>query len=371
MFENYNVPKELIPSDPRFGCGPSLIPVSHVEKLLKTGTNFLGTSHRKPVVKNVVKSVQEGLKKYFNIPSDYLVVMGNGGATLLFDMLGLGMVDKKAVHFTCGEFSEKWYEADANIPWIKAEKISVPYGEGIDGKMIEGADMVCVTLNETSTGVQLSTLPKVDEKTILAVDATSGAGQVPCDVSQTDVFFFSPQKVFASDGGLFVAILSPKALKRVAEIEKRKERYIPVIMRWSEAVSNSEKNQTYNTPSLATIYLLDEQVKIMNQLGYVEVMREAQRKADLLYSWAEKKDYLSCYVKEKKYRSVAVATIDVSDAFPVDGLITKLEKEKVAFGIDAYRKLNRNQFRISLFHNIKYDDLEKLTKIISNAVESV
>jgi phosphoserine aminotransferase len=235
--------------------------------------------------------------------------------------------------------------------------------------MVDGADMICVTLNETSTGVQLSSLPVADEKTILAVDATSGAGQVPCDVSKTDVFFFSPQKVFASDGGLFVAIMSPKALKRAAEIEKRKERYIPVVMRWSEAISNSEKNQTYNTPALATIFLLDEQIKAMNQLGYNEVVNEAKRKANLLYSWAEKKDYLSCYVKESKYRSIAVATIDVSDAFPVDGLISKLEKEKVAFGIDAYRKLNRNQFRISLFHNIKYDDLEKLTKIISTAIE--
>lgn len=371
MFENYNVPKELIPSDPRFGCGPSLIPVSYVEKLLKTGTNFLGTSHRKPVVKNVVKSVQDGLKKYFNVPSDYLVVLGNGGATLLFDMLELGLADKKTVHFTCGEFSEKWYEAAANIPWLKTEKISVPYGEGIDGKMVEGADMVCVTLNETSTGVQLSSLPTVDENCLLAVDATSGAGQVPCDVSKTDIFFFSPQKVFASDGGLFVAIFSPKALKRAEEMGKRKDRYIPIIMRWSDAISNSKNNQTYNTPALATIFFLDEQIKAMNQLGYAEVIKEAQRKADLLYSWAEKKDYLSCYVKDKKFRSLAVATIDVSDAYPVDGLIAKLEKEKVAFGIDAYRKLGRNQFRISLFHNIKYEDLEKLTKIISGAIEGL
>ncbi len=371
MFENFNIPKELFPSDPRFGCGPSLIPVSHVEKLLKTGTNFLGTSHRKSAVKNVVKSLQDGLKKYFNVPSDYLVVLGNGGATLLFDMLELGLADKKTVHFTCGEFSEKWYEAAANIPQIKTEKISVPYGEGIDGKMVEGADMVCVTLNETSTGVQLSSLPVVGENTLLAVDATSGAGQVPCDVSKTDIFFFSPQKVFASDGGLFVAIMSPKALKRALDIEKRKDRYIPIIMRWSEAISNSEKNQTYNTPSLATIFLMDEQVKVMNQLGYDEVVRQAQKKAELLYSWAREKDYLSCYVKDSKYRSVAVATIDVSDAYPVDGLIAKLEKEKVAFGIDAYRKLNRNQFRISLFHNIKYEDLEKLIKIISTAIESV
>lgn len=370
MFDNFEIPKELIPSDPRFGSGPSLVPTEFIEKLAKTGPHFMGTSHRKPAVKNVVKELQEGLKKYFNLPSDYLVVLGNGGATLLFDMIALGIVEKKATHFTCGEFSEKWFKSTKLVPWIEAEQVSVPFGKGINGKATPGSDMIAVTLNETSTGVQISELPVVDSNTILAVDATSGGGQCPCDVSKTDIYFFSPQKVFASDGGLWIAIMSPKALARAAKIAADKNRYVPDIMNWTNAISNSEQNQTYNTPALATIFIMNEQVKKMNELGYAEVQKLSQKKADLLYSWAESKPYLSCFIEEKQFRSVAVATIDVDSKVNVDDVIKFLEKKKVVYGIDGYRKLGRNQFRISMFHNITYNDLEKLTGLLSKMIES-
>jgi phosphoserine aminotransferase len=370
MFENYLAAKDLIPSDPRFGCGPSLIPLEHLEKLAKTGAHLMGTSHRKSAVKNVVKSAQEGLKKYFQIPSDYLVVMGNGGATFLFDMIALGAVEKKVHHFTCGEFSEKWYKSSKLVPWIEAKQTSVPVGQGVMINNWGDADVVCGTLNETSTGVILPELPTVDDKTLLCIDATSGAGQIACDVSKTDIFFFSPQKVFASEGGLWIAIMSPKARARVLKIAENKSRYIPDIMSWVQAIENSEKNQTYNTPSISTLFLLDEQIKLMNQLGYHAVVEEAKRKGQLLYSWADKKPYLSAYIKEAKFQSYAVATIDVDEKLNVDGLLAKLEKDKIVYGIDAYRKLGRNQFRISLFHNIKYIDLEKLTKLLSAALES-
>lgn len=370
MFDQLEIPKNLIPSDPRFGSGPSLIPVEFLESLAKTTTEYMGTSHRKPAVKNLVKEAQEGLAKYFQIPSDYLVVLGNGGATFLFDMIGLGIVEKKITHFTCGEFSEKWFKSSKNIPWITAEQVAVPFGKGINGKAVAGSDVIAVTLNETSTGVQLSALPVVDENTILAVDATSGGGQCPCDLSKTDIFYFAPQKVFASDGGLWIAIMSPKALKRAKKIAEDKSRYIPDIMSWNHAITNSEANQTYNTPALATLYFMNEQIKRMNSLGYKEVQALATKKANLLYGWAEEKSYLSCFIEEKEFRSIAVATIDVDEKVNVDDVIKFLEKKKYVYGIDGYRKLGRNQFRISMFHNISYEDLEKLTKLLSLMIES-
>ena len=371
MFENFKIPNELRPSDPRFGSGPSLVPVEFMKSLAETGTELLGTSHRKPVVKNLVKEMQEGIKKLFDVPAGYEVVIGNGGATFLFDMIGLGMVKKKSVHYTCGEFSSKWFKSHNAIPWIEAENVASEYGQGCSPKNHDDADFIAMTLNETSTGVQTIELPEVDADTILAVDATSGAGQIPCDISKTDIFFFSPQKVMASEGGFFVAIMSPKAMGRTKEIQEM-DRYIPPIMSWDHAITNSVKNQTYNTPSIATIFFLNEQCKLMNsQGGFKHAQEYAQKKADLIYGWAEKKDYLEAYVPNAKDRSTSVACINVDDKYPAGDLIKVFEAEKAVYGIDAYRKLGKNQFRISLFHNIKLEDLEKLTKLIDLAVESV
>ncbi|MBL6989756.1 MAG: phosphoserine transaminase [Bacteriovoracaceae bacterium] len=369
MFENFKTPEELIPSDPRFGCGPSLIPVEFVEKLVATNMHLLGTSHRKSAIKNLVKEVQEGLRSYFKVPANYQIVLGNGGATLLFDMIALGIVDRKAAHFTCGEFSNKWFKSTDLVPWISAVEHTVEYGQGIDGQNVDDADLIAVTLNETSTGVQLSALPEVDEDTLLAIDATSGAGQIPCDVSKTDIFFFSPQKVFASEGGLWVAFLSPKAVYRAMRISEDSDRYVPGIMNWKTALTNSEKNQTYNTPSVSTLFYLNEQIKLMNELGYDKVCNLAQEKATFLYNWANEKDYLSPYIAEEKYRSTAVACIDLDEKYDANALIKLLADEKVVYGIDAYRKLGRNQFRISLFHNVTLDNLKKLTQIIDMAIQ--
>ncbi len=370
MFENYEVPKELIPSDPRFGSGPSKIPSEFVKSLLATGHELLGTSHRKPAVKNLVKEVQEGLRKYFNLPEDYSVVLGNGGATFLFDSIGLGMVEKKSVHYTCGEFSSKWYKAHNRVPWIEAENCAVEFGNGITVENRADADMICCTLNETSTGVIIDSLPEVDKDTILAVDATSGGGQVPCDISKVDLFFFGPQKVFASEGGLYIAIMSPKARARALKIAADDSRYVPDIMNWKTAIDNSDKNQTYNTPSITTFFYLNEQIKLMNRSGYAGVQEEAKRRAELIYNWAESKAYLSPFIKEKKYRSSAVATIDVDEKIDVNPLIARLAATGAVYNIEGYRKLGRNQFRIAMFHNITFEDLEKLTKLLSHAIES-
>lgn len=369
MFEDFKVPTELVPSDPRFASGPSLVPMKYVKSLYETGPTLLGTSHRKPGVKNLVKSVQEGIAEYFNIPKGYEVVVGNGGATFLWDMMGLGMCNEKSVHYTCGEFSTKWFKAHDKIPWIEAKNVKVEYGEGINPVEVDGYDMTCCTLNETSTGVQLSELTKTSDKSILAMDATSGAGQIACDLSKVDIFYFSPQKVFSSEGGTWFAVMSPKAIERVLNINES-DRYFPVIMDWKLAIDNSRKNQTYNTPSISTLYYMNEQLKVMNKLGYDKICSMAEEKAKLIYGWAESKEYLNPYVKDSAFRSRAVATIDVDEKLPVDGLIKTLREQNAVYGIDAYRKLGRNQFRISMFHNILIEDLDKVTKILSLALEA-
>lgn len=364
MFENIQIPRELAPSDPRFGVGPSLVPVEHLKRLAETGTELLGTSHRQAAVIEVVKRVRDGVVKYFEIPKDYEVLIGNGGATFLFDMIGLGLVEQSSVHFTCGEFSQKWYKSHAKIPWITAKEISIDYGQGIDPSYQPGFDTLCCTLNETSTGVRLTSLPKdVGAETIVCVDATSGAGQMPIDMSQVDFYFFSPQKVFAAEGGMYVAIASPKAIARAQKIAAS-NRYIPEIMNFNHHIENSKKDQTYNTPSISNLFLLAEQVELMNELGRQEVDRLTQLKSDLIYSWAQNHPKLNPYITDAKYRSPVVATIDVDDHYNVSTLCQFLREKKIAYDIEGYRKLGRNQLRIGMFHNISYQNLEKLTKVI-------
>ncbi len=369
MFENVEVPSELRPSDPRFGVGPSLVPAAHLEKLAMTGVELVGTSHRKPAVINLVKEMQEGIKKYFNLPAGYEVVLGNGGATFLFDMIGLGLVKKSSLHFVTGEFSNKWYKSHHNVPWLEADKKEVPYGEGINPILNPKYDMICCTLNETSTGVMVTELPDVGEDCLLTVDATSGAGQIKVDFSKVDLYFFSPQKVFASEGGLYVAIMSPKALKRAAELYER-DTYRPEIMNWKYAIEKSMLHQTYNTPAISTIFLLNEQLKLMNALGEAKVIAMAQAKLDHITEWVNSKSYLQFFVTDEKFRSLAVATINVDEKYPTFELSKRLRELGAVYDIDAYRKLGKNQFRISLFHNVTLDNLQKLTQIISLAIEN-
>lgn len=371
MFENFKVPQELIPSDPRFGVGPSLVPVEAMQKLAQTGTKLLGNSHRKNAVKNLVKEVQDGIRTYFKLPDGYEVVLGNGGATLLWDMIGLGMVEKSSLHYVTGEFSDKWFRSHKLIPWIKATEVKMEFGQGVNPKEESGHDFICCTLNETSTGVMVSNIPKMkDPNVLVGVDATSGAGQIKVDFNNIDVYYFSPQKVFASEGGLFVAILSPKAIERATKLAQDKTRYVPEFLKWSLAIDNSRLHQTYNTPALSTLFFMNEQIKLMNSWGEEKVIAEAKRKAELMYGWAQSKPYLKAYIEQAEFRSQAVVTIDVDDKYKTEDLSKVLRAQNVAYDIDSYRKLNRNQFRIALFHNVTYENLEKLTKVISLAIES-
>lgn len=368
MFESFEVPKDLVPSDPRFGVGPSLIPNEFIDALKKTGSHLLGTSHRKPAVKNLVKEIQEGIKKFYSLPDGYEVVIGNGGATFLFDMIGLGLVKNKSHHFVCGEFSKKWYLSHSNIPWVNTTITEVEFGRGINISVNEDCDMICCTQSETSTGVMFNELPVVSDDIILAVDATSSAGQLDIEFSKVDLYFFSPQKVMGGEGGLYFAIMSPKALKRAEELYDRNT-YAPIVMSWKHAIDNSLKNQTYNTPSITGLFYVNEQLKILNSIGLEDVRKQATKKLELMQEWVGEKKYLSFFVEEQLYRSETVATINVDDKFSVAELAKRLRELKIVYDIEGYRKLGKNQLRISLFHNVKYEDLKKLTEIISLAIE--
>ena len=330
----------------------------------------MGTSHRGLPLQEMIRETREGLAGFFHLPDDYTVALGIGGATLLFDMIGLGMVKKKSLHYVCGEFSQKWHRAHAAIPWIEAEEAAVEFGQGLSPEDREGADFIACTLNETSTGAMIDRIPEVGDDTLLGIDATSGAGQCPCDVSKTDVFFFSPQKTFASEGGLFVCILSPKAKERIAQIGADPSRYVPGIMDWPTCLRYSEKNQTYSTPALSTIFLLNEQIKSMAAFGgYEAVQRHAREKTDTVYGWAQEKEYLSPYIGEEKYRSLSVCTIDVDRRYDVPGMLKVLEEKRLVYNIASYRKLGRNQFRISAFHSISIENIRRLTGLLSFVIE--
>ena len=297
-------------------------------------------------------------------------MLGNGGATQFFDICGLNLVRKKSAHFVCGEFSQKWYKSHKLVPGIEAESFEVEFGKGITPTDVDDSDLICCTLNETSTGVIVDELPVVGEDTLLCVDATSGGGQVDCDLSKVDVFFFGPQKVFGSEGGFFLAIMSPKALKRAEELANRDNFYIPQMMNLANLIDNSKKHQVFNTPSLTSMFFLNEQIKRMNVETYAGVVEEGKKRADLLYSWAESKDYLKPFIEEKKYRSTVVATIDVDDKIDATSLVKELEAKNYVYDINSYRKLGRNQFRIAMFYNIKYDDLKTLTNLLSTVIEA-
>lgn len=249
--------------------------------------------------------------------------------------------------------------------------MKVDYGMGLNPNEVPGFDMICCTLNETSTGVMMSELKKMENaNTLVAMDSTSGAGQIKVDFNLVDIYYFSPQKVFASEGGLYVAILSPKAIARAEKLALDKTRYVPESLKISHAIENSRGNQTYNTPAISTVFLINEQVKLMNSLGEDKVIELAQKKAKFMYDLADSKSYLSVYVENKEFRSESVVTIDVDAKYKVDDLTKILREQGAAIDIDGYRKLNRNQFRIALFHNVTLENLEKLSKIISLAIES-
>lgn len=368
MFEHIQLPKELIPSDGRFGCGPSLVRPEFVDALAKESKGILGTSHRQAAVKNKVGSIFEKLRAYLEVPADYKIAAGNGSASLVWDMTTFGLVDKKSAHFVNGEFSQKWCASIKDSKFVQAHEVKVGNGELPVFQEFGDCDMHAITWNETSTGAMYDACPSA-KNSLLAVDATSAAGAYHWDLSKTDLFYFSPQKAFGSEGGLWIGIFSPKA---VAQIEKVKKsgRYIPAMLDFTLALKNAESNQTYNTPSVSTLFLLEKQLGWFLEKGGIRaISREQDEKVKILHSWVDGRKELSHYIKDPKARSKTVCTINLDKAIPYDQLTKHLRKFGI-LDIDAYRNLGENQIRISLFPNISREDLTKLTKAIDYLLDN-
>ncbi|MDP3711546.1 MAG: phosphoserine transaminase [Mycobacteriales bacterium] len=363
------IPSSLLPADGRFGAGPSKVRDAQLDALL-AARSVLGTSHRQKPVKDVVGRVRSGLSSLFSLPDGYEVVLGNGGATEFWDIATFGLIERRSLHATFGEFSSKFATAAKAAPFLD-DPVVVTSDPGTHPDVVaeEGVDLYALTHNETSTGVMMpiSRVAGADDGALVAVDATSGAGGLPVDASQFDVYYFSPQKCFASDGGLWFALMSPAAIERVARIAAT-DRWVPASYDLTIALDNSRLDQTYNTPALATIVLMANQVEWMNSQGGLDwcVARTAES-SSALYSWAEKTAYTSPFVTDPAKRSQVIGTIDFDDS--VDA--TEVAKVLRAHGIvdtEPYRKLGRNQLRVAMFPAIDPADVEALTACIDHVV---
>ena len=365
------LPENLLPSDGRFGCGPSKVRPAQLEAIVAGGSDVIGTSHRQPAVKNLVGSVREGLADLFNLPEGYEIITSLGGATAFWDSASFGLIRNKSAHLTYGEFSGKFATVSKKAPWLDAPEVianepgTAPSPSALDGS---DADLVGWAHNETSTGAMVQVArPKTDA--LVAIDATSGAGGLPVDIAGTDVYYFSPQKCFASDGGLWFAAFSPAALERVEEIAAT-DRYIPAFLDLKTAVDNSRKNQTYNTPAVATLLMLDNQVKWMNDNGGLDGMvARTSESSSTLYNWAESRAETSPFVTDAASRSLVVGTIDFDDSIDAD-VIAKTLRANGVLDTEPYRKLGRNQLRIGMFPAIEPDDVHTLTKAIDHILDS-
>jgi phosphoserine aminotransferase len=367
------IPAELLPSDGRFGCGPSKVRPEAVAALAAQGSRLLGTSHRQAPVKNLVKRVRAGVAELFSLPEGYQVVLGNGGSTAFWDIASFGLIREKSQHLHFGEFSSKFAASAKAAPWL-AEPQVIKSEPGTHPLPLAAADVdvYALTHNETSTGVAMPIARPdgADEDALVLVDATSGAGGLPVDVRETDVYYFAPQKVFASDGGLWIAVFSPRALERVTEISGS-GRYVPTFFDLPTAIDNSAKDQTYNTPAVATLFLMADQLDWLNGNGGLDwaVARTADS-SSRLYSWAEKTGYTTPFVVDPAQRSQVVGTIDLAEGIDATA-VSKILRANGIVDTDAYRKLGRNQLRIAMFPAIEPDDVEALTACIDYVVERV
>jgi phosphoserine aminotransferase len=364
------IPADLLPGDGRFGCGPSKVRPEALAALAGPGAALMGTSHRQAPVKNLVRRVREGLGQLFDLPDGYQVVLGNGGTTAFWDAATVGLIRQRSAHGSYGEFSAKFAGGVAEAPFLddpviaKADpgSLALPTGQ-------PGVDAYAWAHNETSTGVMAPVVrPEgADEGALVLIDATSGAGGLPVDVRQSDVYYFAPQKSFASDGGLWIALMSPKALARVAEI-KASGRWIPGFLDLSIAVDNSGKDQTYNTPAVATLFLLADQIDWMLGLGGLSgAVARSTESSSRLYGWAEDTPYSQPFVSEVGERSLVVGTIDFDESVDA-ALVAKTLRAHGVVDVEPYRKLGRNQLRVGMFPAVDPDDVSALTACIEYVV---
>lgn len=364
------IPADLLPVDGRFGAGPSKIAVSALDALAATGDKLMGTSHRQAPVKNTVGRVREGLSTLFNLPEGYEIVLGNGGATAFWDIAAFGLVRNKSQHLSFGEFSSKFGSSVKKAPWLAEPTIiTAEPGSRPEAVAEAGVDVYGWAHNETSTAVMMPVVRPagIDEDALVLVDATSGAGGLPVDMNEVDAYYFAPQKCFASDGGIWFAAMSPKALARAEEIAAT-DRYIPPFFSLPTAIDNSKKNQTYNTPSVATLFLMAEQLDWMNANGGLDGMvARTTASANALYGWAERTSYTTPYVAKAEDRSLVIGTIDFDDNIDAAAVAKALRANGIV-DTEPYRKLGRNQLRIAMYPAIDASDVELLTKAIDHVV---
>jgi phosphoserine aminotransferase len=366
------IPSELKPVDGRFGCGPSKIRPEALAALSASGNSILGTSHRQKPVKNVVKRVREGLTSLFNLPEGYEVVLGNGGSTAFWDIATFGLIEERSQHLVFGEFSSKFAAASKEAPFlgeptvIKSEPGSHPLAVAE-----AGIDVYALTHNETSTGVAMPILrPAGTDGALVLVDATSAAGGLMVDAKEFDTYYFAPQKSFASDGGLWIAIMSPAAIARAEKI-KASGRWVPAFFDLGIAIENSRLDQTYNTPALATLMLLAEQVEWMNSNGGLSFAAgRSAKSSEILYSWAEKTSYTTPFVTDAAMRSKVVGTINFDDAIDATKIAAALRDNGIV-DTEPYRKLGKNQLRIGMFPAVDPSDVEALTKCIDHVAAAL
>jgi phosphoserine aminotransferase len=372
MTDVLTIPADLKPADGRFGAGPSKIQTSHLDALAATGSRLMGTSHRQAPVRQVVGRVRDGLAAFFSMPADYEVVLGNGGATAFWDVATYGLIREKSQHLSFGEFSAKFASAAKAAPWLAAPSvIASDPGSRPVAAAEEGVDVYAWAHNETSTAVMAPVVRPAGttaSEALVLVDATSGAGGLPVDLNEVDTYYFAPQKCFASDGGLWIAIMSPAAIERVGEI-KESGRHVPAFFDLDTAITQSRLNQTYNTPSVATLFLMAEQLDWMNgQGGLAGMVERTTASSDALYGWAEKTAYTTPYVADPDHRSLVIGTIDFDDAISADAVAATLRANGIV-DTEPYRKLGRNQLRVAMYPAIDPADVEALTTCIDWVVD--
>jgi phosphoserine aminotransferase len=369
------IPADLKPVDGRFGSGPSKVRPAQIAALAAVGGSLLGTSHRQAPVRGLVHRVRLGLTDLFSLPDGYEVVLGNGGATAFWDVAAFGLISERSQHLAFGEFSAKFASVVAGAPFLGAPTVVSADPGGLSTAYAEdGVDAYAWPHNETSTGVMapVRRVPGVadsaDGGPLVLVDATSGAGGLPVDIRETDVYYFAPQKCFASDGGLWLAVMSPAALDRAEQVAMS-GRWVPESLSLPTAISNSRLDQTYNTPALGTLVMLADQLDWINGHGGLDwaVARTADS-SSRLYGWAERTSYTSAFVSDPAARSQVVGTIDFDES--VDALaIAKVLRANGIVDTEPYRKLGRNQLRIAMFPAVDPDDVEALTRCIDYIVE--
>jgi phosphoserine aminotransferase len=366
--ETVTIPTDLLPADGRFGCGPSKVRAAQVDMLAALGTTVLGTSHRQAPVRHLVRRVREGIAALLGAPDGYEVVLGNGGSTAFWDAATFSLVRERAQHADFGEFGHKFATATDRAPFLAASDIrTAAPGDLARCAPADGVDVYAYPHNETSTGVVSPVERVAHDGALTVVDATSAAGGVAVDLAQTDVYYFAPQKSFAADGGLWLAVMSPAALARVAEVTA--SRWVPEFLDLQLAVDNSRKDQTLNTPAVATLVLLAEQVDWLNEHGGLEwATARTSASSAALYGWAQAHPLATPFVAEPAHRSPVVGTVDFVEGVDAKALAAMLRANGVV-DVEPYRKLGRNQLRVGMFPAVDPADVEAFTECVDHLLE--